>query len=165
MISAKMATPGLLKTFLWNKSYDVIIYVDDFTNKILSRDSNYVVDVFMWPKFGNCSIPQFYKDLTLKTAFFEGCSWFRFNNLGLFWGEILRQCGKRIETKSQKVLGANSYVCRSCRGKTGRGWEGGFLPPPPSWIGLLNQLKKRFYTRQRTPFLRLINCALHRRIF
>ena len=57
MMSAKMATPGLLKiTVFWNKGYDVIISVDDVTNKILSRDSNYIVDVFMWPKFGNSSI-------------------------------------------------------------------------------------------------------------
>ena len=57
MISAKMATQGLLKiTVFWNKGYDVIVSVDDVTNKILSRDSNYVVDAFMWPKFGNCSI-------------------------------------------------------------------------------------------------------------
>ena len=57
MISAKMGTPGLLKiTVFWNKGYDVIISVDDVTNKILSRDSNYIVDVFMWPKFGNSSI-------------------------------------------------------------------------------------------------------------
>ena len=57
MISAKMATPDLLKiTVFWNKGYDLIIPVNDVTNKILSRDSNYIVDVFMWPKFGNCSI-------------------------------------------------------------------------------------------------------------
>ena len=57
MMAAKMATPGLLKTTVfWNKNYDVIIFVDNVTNRILSRDSNYVVDVFMWPKFGNCSI-------------------------------------------------------------------------------------------------------------
>ena len=57
MMSAKMATPGLLKiTVFWNKGYDVIISVDDVTNKILSRDSNYIVDVVMWPKFGNSSI-------------------------------------------------------------------------------------------------------------
>ena len=54
MISSKMATPGLLKiTIFWNKDYDVIISVDDVTNKILSK---FYVDVFMWPKFGNCSI-------------------------------------------------------------------------------------------------------------
>ena len=52
-----MATPGLLKIMVfWNKVYDVIIRIDDVTNKILSRDSNYVVGVFMWPKFGNSSI-------------------------------------------------------------------------------------------------------------
>ena len=39
MMSAKMATPGLLKiTVFLNKDYDVIISVDDITNKILSRD-------------------------------------------------------------------------------------------------------------------------------
>ena len=57
MMSEKMATLGLLKiTVFWNKGYDVIISVDDVTNKILWHDSNYIVDVFMWPKFGNCSI-------------------------------------------------------------------------------------------------------------
>ena len=57
MMSAKMATPGLLKIkVFWNKGYDVIISVHDVTNKILSRDSNYIIDVVMWPKFGNCSI-------------------------------------------------------------------------------------------------------------
>ena len=58
MMSAKMTTPSLLKiTVFWNKGYDVIIPVDDVTYKILSWDSNYIVDVFMWPKFGNSSIP------------------------------------------------------------------------------------------------------------
>ena len=57
MMSVKVATPGLLKIMVfWNKGYDVITPVDDVTNKILSRDSNYIVDVFMWPKFGNSSI-------------------------------------------------------------------------------------------------------------
>ena len=57
MMSAKMATPGLLKLMVfWNKGYDVTISVNDVTNKILSRDANYVVDVLMWPKFGNCTI-------------------------------------------------------------------------------------------------------------
>ena len=51
-----MTTSGLLKiTLFWNKGYDVIIYVDDVTNNVLSRDSNYIVDAFMWPKFGNSS--------------------------------------------------------------------------------------------------------------
>ena len=57
MMSAKMATPDLLKTTVfWNNGYEVITPVHDVTNKILSRDSNYIVDVVMWPKFGNSSI-------------------------------------------------------------------------------------------------------------
>ena len=57
MMSVKMATPGLLKiTVFWNEGYDVIIPVNEVTNKVLSRDSNYTVDVFMWPKFGKSSI-------------------------------------------------------------------------------------------------------------
>ena len=48
MISPKMATPVLLKaTVFWNKGYDVIIPAHDVTNKILSRDSNYIADVVM----------------------------------------------------------------------------------------------------------------------
>ena len=58
MMSAKIATPGLLKKkVFWNKFYDVILFIDDVTNKILLLDSNYIIDAFMWPKFGNCSIP------------------------------------------------------------------------------------------------------------
>ena len=54
MMSAKMATPGLLKIkVFWNKGFDVIIFAYDVANKNLLRDSNYIVDMVMWPKFGN----------------------------------------------------------------------------------------------------------------
>ena len=56
-MSAKMATLDLSKiNVFWNKGYDVMISVYDGTNKILSHDSNHIVDVVMWPKIGNCSI-------------------------------------------------------------------------------------------------------------
>ena len=56
-MSVKLTTPGFLKINLFqNKSYDVIILDYDVTNKILSRNSNYIVDVVMWSKFGNSSI-------------------------------------------------------------------------------------------------------------
>ena len=56
MMSAKIATQDLLKiTVFWKKGYELIIPVDDVT-KNLSRDSNYLLDVFMWKKFDNCSI-------------------------------------------------------------------------------------------------------------
>ena len=57
MISAKMTTPDLRKTkVFWKGDYDAIISVNDVTNKILSLESNYIVDVVTWPKFDNSSI-------------------------------------------------------------------------------------------------------------
>ena len=57
MMSAKIAPSGLLKIkVFWNKGYDAMIFVHDMINKILSRDSNYIVDVVIWPKFGDSSI-------------------------------------------------------------------------------------------------------------
>ena len=57
LVSAKITTLGLLKIkVFWNKGYDVIIFVHDVTNTISPRDSNYIVDAVMWPKFGNSNI-------------------------------------------------------------------------------------------------------------
>ena len=57
MMSPKIATPGLRKIkVFWKKVYGIIISVNDITKKTLSRDSNYIVDVVIWPKFGNSSI-------------------------------------------------------------------------------------------------------------
>ena len=51
-----MATLGLLETMVfWKKGYEVIICAHDVTNKILSRNLNYILDLVMWPKFGNSS--------------------------------------------------------------------------------------------------------------
>ena len=98
IILINMVTPEFRKIkVFWKISYDVMISTNDVTNKTFSRNSNYILDVVMWPKYG-----------------------------------------KRIKTKSQKVLGANCYVCRSYRGKTGRGPFCPLPTPhlPPSWIGL-----------------------------
>ena len=48
MMSANMDTPGFrkIKVFL-KKGYEVIISTNEVTNKVLSRDSNYVMDVVM----------------------------------------------------------------------------------------------------------------------
>ena len=130
MMSTKMATSGLLKKkFFWSKCYDIIISVHEVTNKILWSDWNYIVNVAMWPKFGNSSISMREFIITSillgcdqKNCFFERWSWFKFNNLGLAPGISLKfqhQCCTRVKTKSQRVLWANFYVCRSYRGKTG----------------------------------------------
>ena len=84
-MSLKMATPGLLKiTVFWNKGYDVIIHVDDVTNKILSHDSNYIIDVLMWPKFGNSSISMRQVITTSILQEFDQKNRF-------FWGVVLVQ--------------------------------------------------------------------------
>ena len=57
----------------------------------------------------------------------------------MYENEILHQRGERVKTKSQKVLKAKSYVCRSYRGKTGRGF---FLPLPPPVI--LNRVQATY---------------------
>ena len=77
------------------KDYEVIIFVHNVTNKILSSNSNYTVYVAMWPNFDNSSISmrevvkQFYKELTRKVSFFEECFCFKFNNLWLTQGMVL----------------------------------------------------------------------------
>ena len=80
MISAKMATLGLLKISVsWNKVYDVIISLHGVINKNLSRDFIYIVNVVLWPGFGNFSISMREGIITsvlqwfeLKNYFFRG---------------------------------------------------------------------------------------------
>ena len=70
---------------------------------------------------------------------------------GIRYGfEILYQCGKRVKTKSQKVLGSNFYVCRRYIEKTGTwGWGWGFCPCSPSWIGLIRFKKPLLQRAER----------------
>ena len=51
-MSAKLATPGLLKIkVFWNKVYAIIISLHDDTNKTSSLDSYYIVDVVIFYDF------------------------------------------------------------------------------------------------------------------
>ena len=74
-----------------------------------------------------------------------------FNNLGLALGTNLKfytSVKKELKLKVGEFWGANSYVCRSYREKTGRG---PFWPPPPhlsSWIGL-KKLNKLTYKKDK----------------
>ena len=48
MMSAKVPTLGLLKMKIFqNKDYDAIVPIYDVINKILSRNSDYIIDVLM----------------------------------------------------------------------------------------------------------------------
>ena len=48
MMPAKLAIPGLLKIMVFlNEVYDVISSAHNVTNKTLSRELNYIIDVVM----------------------------------------------------------------------------------------------------------------------
>ena len=116
IISAKIATPVLLKIRVFcNNGYDVIIYVHDLTNKILSRDSNHIIDVIIWLKCGNCYhfYEKSYHNLNFiriwpENCFFEEWSLFKFNNVGLALCTNLKFCTsvtKGLKLKVRKFWG------------------------------------------------------------
>ena len=97
-----------------------------------SCDQSLVTLVFLWEKL---SQPSFYKDLTRKT--FEWWFWFKSNNLGLslgtnliFYTSVAKGSIPTFVIPSFDVLGANSDVCRTYRGKTGKECGKPFCKPP-----------------------------------
>ena len=156
-----MDTPGYLKVkIFWNKGYEVIISVHDVTNRFLSRDSNYLIDVVMWwPKFRNCSISMrkviitsILQGFDQKTAFFEGWSWSKFNNLGLTLGtnfKFYTSVAKDLKLKVRKFVGLNPtfvevtreiLVCVCVCVERGEG--GCEVPLPPSILNRVNVFSK-----------------------
>ena len=76
---------GLLKIKIFkNDVYDVTTVDCDVTKMFLSGDLNSMVDVVMWPNFGNSRISM--REVTRKITFLEKWSWFKFNNLELALG-------------------------------------------------------------------------------
>ena len=87
------------------------------------------------------SQPQFYKDLTRKTAFFERWSWLKFNNLGLALGRNLKfysSVAKRLKLKARKFWGRIPTFVEV----TGEKLERGPFCPLPS---ILNRVKLFLY--------------------
>ena len=95
-----MATLSLLRIKVFgDKVYDVRIFskapltklyhVIQIILQMWSCKQSLVTLAFLWEKF---SQPQFYKDLTTETLFFEGWSWFKFHNLGMTLGMALKFC-------------------------------------------------------------------------
>ena len=82
-----------------------------------------------------------------KISFLDRWSWFKFNNLGLtLYGlGILHRCGKSGKTKNQKVLGANSYACRSHKRKS-LNFFNPFLYT--EWLFKINQCQIRILNRE-----------------
>ena len=81
--------------------------------------------------------------MTRKTTFLRGGLG---SSLVISILELLQQCGKRVKTKSQKVFGANSYVCRSYREKMAVGGFFGLDAPPPP---ILNRVNGKFMKNKR----------------
>ena len=113
--SEKVATLGLLKTkVFWNKRYGVITFVYEVTNKILSCDSNYIVNVIMWPKSHNSSTSRRKLIVTLilkgfgQKNHFCGVALLQVNNLGLALNIALKfysSVAKGLELKVRKIWG------------------------------------------------------------
>ena len=99
-----------------------------------SCDQSLVTVAFLWKKL---SQPQFYKHLTRKTTFFEGWSWFKFNNLGVALGTNLKfytSVEKGLKLKVRKSWGLiPTFAEVTVEKPVGRT----FLPP------ILNRVKKR----------------------
>ena len=116
ILLAKLGPPGFLKKkVFWNKGYEVIIFAYAVVNNILSRNSNYIVDlVVMWLKFSKNFYERSYHNFNFikiwpeKTIFFEGCSLFKFNNFGLIIPMALKfyasGVAKRSKLKGRKIL-------------------------------------------------------------
>ena len=112
-----------------------------------SCDQSLVTLAFLWEKLPQ---PQFYKDLTRKTASFEGWSWFKFNNLGLALDTNFKFCSgveKKLELEVRKFWGPNpTFVEVTRENLVGGPFCSPSIPSPP----ILNRVKKCF-KESRTP--------------
>ena len=111
----KMATLVLLKIKVFpSKDCDIIVFVDDVINRILSLDSDYVVDVVIWPNFGyyhfnerschNLNFMRIWPKISLfwGVALFEG----QLCGTGIRYSlKSLRQFLKRVKLKVRKCGG------------------------------------------------------------
>ena len=136
----KVMTSQFLSMMSPTKFYDMIQII----LWMCSFDQSLVTLAFLWEKL---SKPQFYKDLTRKTVFFEGWSWFKFNNLGLTLGTNLKfytSLSKGLKLKVRKFWGLIPTFVEV----TGEKLVGeAFLPPP-----ILNRVN----SVQNTPILKLL---------
>ena len=81
---------------------------------------------------------------------------------------VLKLCPsvvKGLKLKVRKFFGANSYVCESYKGKTGRGSF--FLPPPSYWITISFPNRKDIHFWQKIYILKTLGywCQLWRYFF
>ena len=132
-----MSTLGLLEIKLfWNKGYEVIISAHDVITNFITRLKLYCTCGHV-TKVLYSSISVREVIITLILWGFDHCQWFGTGTRCAL--ETLHQCGKKSETKCQKVLVANSSVCRSYRDKV----LGGLLGPPVHNRVVIEPIKNR----------------------
>ena len=105
MMSTKLATLGLLKIkFLWSRSYDVIIFVPDIINKVLSRDQCLVSLAFIERSYHNFNFIIIIIKFSDRSFFIQAQY---FGTDTRYRLEILKKCGKSVETKvaGEKMVG------------------------------------------------------------
>ena len=110
-------------------SITIFYHVIQIISYMQSCDQRLVTVAFLREKL---SQPQFYKDLTRKTFFFDGWSLFTFNNLGLALGTNLKfytSVAKGLKLKVRKFWGLIPTFVEVTVEKVV--W-GPFQPPPPS---------------------------------
>ena len=120
-------------------SITIFYHVIQIISYMQSCDQRLVTVAFLREKL---SQPQFYKDLTRKTFFFDGWSLFTFNNLGLALGTNLKfytSVAKGLKLKVRKFWGLIPTFVEV----PGERLVGGpFCPPPPP---ILNSVKRTSY--------------------
>ena len=79
--------------------------------------------------------------MTRKNAFFEGWSWFKFNNLKLALGTNLKFCTREEKVLKLKVRKFWGLIPTFVEVKGEKLVGGAFLSSPPSWIGLINMVR------------------------
>ena len=147
IVLINMVTILIRSNVFWKKVYDITIYVYGATNKILSRDSKFIVDVIMWPKFFKSSI--FIRELIItsiltvfdqKKHFLEEWPWFKFNNFWLalgiglkFYTSVTKQLNLKVTLLLELILIFAEFA--------GEKHVGGFFLLPT----ILNRVKRFAY--------------------
>ena len=116
---------------------------DDGTNRILSHDSNHIVNAAMWPKFGNAST--FMREPIIASVLQV------WPEKPLFWQDSLGSSSIKLGLSLGIALKFHTTVARGLKLKVrncwgliptfvdalGEKWQGVFAPHPPSWLGLI----------------------------
>ena len=117
------------------KVYNIIIYVHYVTNNVLSRDSNYIVNVTLW---------EFDREKSIFLRGVLGSSSIIWTGSDTKYGlEFWYKYDKRVEAKSQKFEG---LICTFLDVIAEKLVKGGVFCPPLSWAWLRTVIFWKIFT-------------------